>query len=97
MSLKFRGTTYCECCGKQLASNELVFCNSCSGSIITYPPKSHPPRARKMGCRFCTDKNFEIRISVNKKNQATEKWENYFDYDINYCPCCGTKIEDIDF
>lgn len=92
MSIAYPGITHCKICGVPLSDEEWNICKCCRETISGLPPTAH-----KIGCRFCTDKNFEIRISVNKKNQATEKWENYYDYDINYCPCCGTKIEDIDF
>lgn len=80
----------CGICKKPLKVDETEVCKSCQEVV-----ESLPPTARN-GCKYCKDKDFTIIVRVEKRNK-NNKLENYYDYDINYCPCCGTKIEDIDF
>lgn len=90
MSIAYPGITHCKICGVPLSDEEWNICKNCKETIVALPPTA------RNGCKYCTDKDFTIIVKVEKRNK-NNKWENYYDYDINYCPCCGTKIEDIDF
>lgn len=41
----------------------------------------------------CERKELTIRITVDRWNDKEKKYYPYNDYDVEYCPMCGRKLE----
>ena len=39
-------------------------------------------------CKYCGNKQYTIRISVDKWNEKEKEFEPYNNFEINYCPIC---------
>ncbi len=43
-------------------------------------------------CKFCEDKQYTIRITVDKWNEEKKQFETDNNFEVKYCPMCGSKL-----
>lgn len=42
---------------------------------------------------LCEDKKYTIRISVDEWDKQQKQWKPFNNFDVDYCPMCGRKLE----
>lgn len=47
---------------------------------------------KNRGCKFCSSKEYTIRIRVDKWIAEEKKFVTENDFEVNYCPMCGRKL-----